>query len=360
MWPAANESVACADDDPVPNQDEPSASKCNATDVWTSQCFGFEHEDQDYCSSASVDTWIVKKSAAGTVAADVCRKPSDPADGDSDAKCGPTIRQCDANTYAAGVKKSHDVPAAACALPGASRLRAARGRATNAAVPAADPVPALPGMSKSRAARSRASPAVADPVPAADRALPGASKSSAARGRDVDSPSSALPGANKSARGRSVPLAAAMASVPAESALPGAYKSRAARGRDVSSSVSAADCALPGEMKPRRGRTAKVPVPDCALPGVRKSSSARGRRNVPDVPDAPDDAPDVPDADAAAAADVLQDSGTELLSASHKLCAAHDCKVSVDTGNTSAQQPSTNGTSPLTDRKHKCASYASI
>ena len=78
-----------------------------------------------------------------------------------------------------------------------------------------------------------ASPAVADPVPAADRALPGASKSSAARGRDVDSPSSALPGANKSARGRSVPLAAAMASVPAESALPGAYKSRAARGRDV-------------------------------------------------------------------------------------------------------------------------------
>ena len=59
VWPAANESVACADDDQVPNQDEPSASKCNATDVWTSQCFGFEHEDQDYCSSASVDTWIV-------------------------------------------------------------------------------------------------------------------------------------------------------------------------------------------------------------------------------------------------------------------------------------------------------------
>ena len=191
--------------------------------------------------------------------------------------------------------------------------------------------------------------------------MPGASKSSAARGRDVDSPSSALPGANKSARGRSVPLAAAMASVPAESALPGAYKSRAARGRDVSSSVSAADCALPGETKSRRGRTAKVPVPDCALPGVRKSSSARGRHNVPDVPDAPDDAPDdVPDAAAAAAADVLQDSGAELLSGSHKLCAAHDCKVSVDTGNTSAQQPSTNGTSPLTDRKHKCAYCASM
>ncbi len=36
------------------------------------------------------------------------------------------------------------------------------------------------------------------------------------------------------------------------------------------------------------------------------------------------DAPDVP----VAAADVLQASGTEL-SGLHKLCAAHDCKVSV-------------------------------
>ena len=112
-------------------------------------------------------------------------------------------------------------------------------------------------------------------------------------------------------------------------------------------------------MKSRRGRTAKVPVPDCALPGVRKSSSARGRRNVSDVPDAPDDAPDVPDAAAAAAADVLQDSGAELLSGSHKLCAVYDYKVSVDTDNTSVQ-PSTIGISPLTDRKHKCAYCASM
>ncbi len=85
------------------------------------------------------------------------------------------------------MKKSHDVPVTACALPGASKSRAARGRAPHAAVPAADLVPALAGVSKSRAARSRAFPAVVDPVPAADRALPGASKSSAPRGRDVAS-----------------------------------------------------------------------------------------------------------------------------------------------------------------------------
>ena len=60
------------------------------------------------------------------------------------------------------------------------------------------------------------------------------------------------------------------------SALPGAYRLRATRGRNVSVSVPvAADCALPSEMKSRRGRTAKVPAAvDCAFPGVGNSSSA--------------------------------------------------------------------------------------
>jgi hypothetical protein len=184
---------------------------------------------------------------------------------------------------------------------------------------------------KLRAARGRAAvPAVVEPVSAADCALPGASKSHAARGRSVPA-----------------------ASVPtAESALPGAYKFRAARGRAVLSSVPAAadDDALPGEMKSRRGRIAEVPVADCALPGVRKYSSTRGRQIVPDAPDAPD----VP-----AAADVLQVAHTEL-SGLHKLCAAHDHKVSVDTDNASSTQLSTNGITPLTDRKYRCTHCASL
>src|SRR5690349_19313789 len=84
---------------------------------------------------------------------------------------------------AASVEKARDVPAADCALPGASKSRVARGRTAFATVVAiAEPVAAadcaLPGASKLRAARGRA--AVVEPVPAivsaADCALPGASK----------------------------------------------------------------------------------------------------------------------------------------------------------------------------------------
>src|SRR5690349_15188003 len=73
-----------------------------------------------------------------------------------------------------------------------AKFHAARGRAAFATVPAlaahvsaADC--ALPGASKLRAARSRAAvPAVVEPVPAAaEYALPGASKSHAFRGRSA-------------------------------------------------------------------------------------------------------------------------------------------------------------------------------
>ena len=232
---------------------------------------------------------------------------------------------------------------------GESKSRAARVHAVHGGVPAADvtdPVPAadcvLPGASKLRAARGQA--VYAHATPTVDCAMPGASKSRAARGHED--------------RLKVNAVAAAIASVPAaDCALPGAYKSRAARGRDaIANSVSAADCALPGEMKSRRGRTPQVPVADCALPGERKCSSTRGRKNVPDVPDAPD-APDVPDAPVAA--DVSQIPGTEL-SGSHKLCATHPRKVSVDTGNTSAQLSTKGINMPLTDREHKCAYCASM
>ena len=76
----------------------------------------------------------------------------------------------------------------------------------------------------------------------------------------------------------------------------------------------------------------------------------RGRQIVPDAPDAPD----VP-----AAADVLQVAHSEL-SGLHKLCAAHDHKVSVDTDNASSTQLSTNGITPLTDRKYRCTYCASL
>ena len=128
---------------------------------------------------------------------------------------------------------------------------------------------------------------------------------------------------------------------------------RAARGRHVSISVPAADCALPSEMKSRRGRTAKVPAVDCALPGAEKSMSARGRVIAPDVPDVPA-APDVPDA----AAVVLQIPGTQL--GFDKICVSPECKVSVDVDNTSAPQSSTDGIPPLTGRKHKCEYCASM
>ena len=102
-------------------------------------------------------------------------------------------------------------------------------------------------------------------------------------------------------------------------------------------------------MKSRRVRIAKAPVAACALPSERKSSSTRGRQLVPDAPDASD----VPDA-----ADVLHVSQNELLGL-HKLGAAHDCKVSVDADNTSTQL-STNGITPLTDRKYRCTYCASM
>ena len=100
--------------------------------------------------------------------------------------------------------------------------------------------------------------------------------------------------------------------------------------------MSAADCALPSEMKSLRGRTAKVPAVDCALPGAEKSIPARGRVIVPDVPDVPA-APD-------AAAIVLQIPGTQL--GFDKICVSPECKVSVDVDNTSAPQPSINDSAP--------------
>ena len=100
---------------------------------------------------------------------------------------------------------------------------------------------------------------------------------------------------------------------------------------------------MPGAcLKSRRGRIAQVPVADCALPGVGLSRSTRGRQIVPDVPDA----------------EVLQ-VPVAALSGEHKLCVTHNRKVSVDTDNTCAQL-STNGITPLTDRKHKCVYCASM
>ena len=125
---------------------------------------------------------------------------------------------------------------------------------------------------------------------------------------------------------------------------------RAVRGRNISISVPVAKCALPSEMKPRRGRAVKVPAADSALPVEEKSSSTRGREIVPDVPDAPE-VYDVPDAPAApdAAVVALQVSGTQL--GSHKICVTHEWKMSVDVDNTSV---STNDITPLTSRKHIC------
>ena len=77
------------------------------------------------------------------------------------------------------------VPAAACASPGASKSRAARGRDVFTVVPAVEsaPVAALPRASKLRTARGRllrdvAAVVAADTTVAADRALPGANKCS--------------------------------------------------------------------------------------------------------------------------------------------------------------------------------------
>ena len=145
----------------------------------------------------------------------------------------------------------------------------------------------------------------------------------------------------------------------AASALPDAYKSRAVRGRNFSTFVPAAECALPGATKPRRGRIAEVPIADCALPGVRVSSSTRGRQTIPVVPDVPDisDEPDTDISDDPDADDVLQVpvaalSGECTLGATRR-------KVFVDPDDTCAQL-SANDISPLTDRKHRCANCASM
>ena len=149
--------------------------------------------------------------------------------------------------------------------------------------------------------------------------VPGASKTHAARGHDVPADYDALPGEMKPRRGRSAATTALI-------------------------SVPAADCALPTEMKSRRGRAADAPVSDCGFPGVGKCISARGRRFAPavlNVPVAPV-APDVP----AAVADV---SDAAVLS-THNACAVQHRNVSVDADNTSAQ-PSTKSITPLTDRE---------
>ena len=205
---ATNESGICADDDAVPDNCEPSTSK------WALQC-GLELDDNDYCWSASVDTWVVTKPAvAVAAAARAYRKPSDDVKYDSDAKCGQHACQFDTSAVATAEKKSHDVPAAKRALLCESKSRAARVHAVYGDVPAVD---------------------VTDPVPAADCVLPGASKLRAARGQAVY----------------------AHATPTVDCAMPGASKSRAARGHEDRLKVNAVAAAI-----------ASVPAANCALPGV--------------------------------------------------------------------------------------------
>lgn len=156
-----------------------------------------------------------------------------------------------------------------CALPGASKKSAVRGR--DAPVPAAQTAAcALPGVSRGRDA----------PAFAADCEFPGERKSSAARGpiapiSAVTATYSALPG---DSRGR-------VSAAPADDddrALPGeTKKSREARGRTLPVPVA---CAFPGMSLPTatRGRDPTVPA-ECALPA--------GKRDAP-VPAAVSDVPD--------------------------------------------------------------------
>jgi hypothetical protein len=162
---------ASANLDPIPANFVDGAGSLQRSDAWSSQCFGFEHEGHEYCSTESVATWIWVR---GPVPPGFDASLSVPAAFAS--KKSPAVRGRAAPASPVLVP----VPAASVrALPGAKKLHAARG---DPAVDAAS-VRALPGAKNFHAARGREDAPAANTVAAASVAtLLGAKNFHAARG----------------------------------------------------------------------------------------------------------------------------------------------------------------------------------
>ena len=194
----------------VPDSADAAPVPADGSRAYPSQCYGFVHEDGEFCSNEWVWNW----------------------------KRGPVPPWWSPNVPAVSITAGctslsfPDAPVAAkCAMPGA----------------------------KSIAARGRNAPV--SPVPAAECALPGAKLLAARCAPVAIAAECALPGANSlAARSRNA-LVLSAPDVPAavECALPGA-KLLAARGRPVPISA-AAECALPG----RSYSLLEVAMPLCRL-----------------------------------------------------------------------------------------------